>query len=130
MSQHVQRLSRRQWSVKQEERVSDVIVRMRRHCVHIVVRCCALPASKLTQVSHTMPSCSLPAFLNSYLIFFIPAFIPLSGQMQLEVGRLIEQVRRGLPRLTSRMGDIERKAESLRQTTDAVKAQVRGSIDR
>ena len=50
--------------------------------------------------------------------------------MQLEVGRLIEQVRRGLPRLTSRMGDIERKAESLRQTTDAVKAQVRGSIDR
>ena len=50
--------------------------------------------------------------------------------MRFEVERLIEQVRRCLPRLTSRVGEVERKADALRQTTDAVKAQVRGSIDR
>ena len=69
-------------------------------------------------------------FFKFFFNFLYSPLNPLSGQMQLEVGRLIEQVRRGLPRLTSRMGDIERKAESHRQTTDAVKAQVRGSIDR
>ena len=50
--------------------------------------------------------------------------------MKAEVSRVISQIRRGLPKLSNRMSDVERKAESVKQSTEAVKAQVRGTIDR
>ena len=53
-----------------------------------------------------------------------------TGQMKTDVSRSMSQIRRGLPKLSDRMSEVERKSETLKQSTEAIKAQVRGTIDR
>ncbi len=53
-----------------------------------------------------------------------------TGQLKLDIGRLVNQIRRGLPRLSNAIGDIEQKSEQTKQYVEGVKSEVRNTVER
>ena len=51
-------------------------------------------------------------------------------QMKFDIGRLVNQLRRGIPKLSTSIADVEHKSEQVTQQVEAVKSEVRDTTER
>ena len=52
------------------------------------------------------------------------------GQMKLDIGRLVNQIRRGLPKISNAIGSVEQKGEQLKQHVDTLKGEITSAVEK
>ena len=53
-----------------------------------------------------------------------------TGQMKVDIGRLLNQIRRGLPKLSNSISAVEQKSEQMKTRAEAVKSEIHDTIER
>ena len=53
-----------------------------------------------------------------------------TGQMKLDVGRLVNQIRRGVPSLSNSISSVEQKSEQVKQQVETTRSEIRDTIQR